>query len=160
VPYTACGTDISQRIGRAVVLKSLHVKGLLVGGQNNLVTDDSYNVMRIAVFVGRSGLVTADWAARDINDPLLPGVDGVVEVLVDRFIRLQVPAADSVGYIPATANVDIVRALNCECLYGDSAISYPEGGLSLYFAMCSDSAAASHPGFTSGYSLLFWADRS
>jgi hypothetical protein len=159
LPYTQCGTDIGNRIGRAVQLKQFTIRGMVTGGQSNLVTDDAYNAFRIVVFIGSVGLTFADWAARTINDPVFPGVDGVRRVLWDTIINLQVPALNSVGYITATKQINRTFDLGNELvLYDDSAVSYPSGSSSLYLAMVSDSAAATHPGFTSGYYVLFWRD--
>lgn len=158
VPYTACGTDIGNRIGRVINLRRFFLRGMLVGGQSNLVTDDSYNTVRMVCFVGRAGLVTADWAARNIDDPVLPGVDGVKQVLVDRVITLQVPALDSTGYIPATKHVAWETNLSLQVEYGEAAASVPAGSDSLYLALVSDSAAAPNPGFTVGFHCLLWQD--
>lgn len=158
VPLTTAGTDIANRIGRAIRLSRFVVRGMVVGGQSNLVTDDPYNAFRIVIFVGRPELVSADWAARTIDDPVYPGVDGVNRCLFDKILNLQVPAADSTGYVPATRQVDYTFNLNTVALYGTNVAAVPQGGESLYLAMISDSAAASNPGFTSGYYVLFFRD--
>lgn len=158
IPLTSAGTDIANRIGRAIRLRRFLLRGMLLGGQSNAISDDSFNAFRIVLFVGRAGLVTADWAARSIDDPVFPGVDGVERVYHDVIYNLQVPALDSTGYIPATRAIDLNFNLNQLVLYGESGATVPSGSLSLYLAMVSDSGLASNPGFTSGYQVLFFRD--
>lgn len=154
----AAGTDISQRIGRAVTIQSLDVDGLLVGGQVNGALDDNYNVARLVVFLGRPGLVSADWAGRTFDDPVNPGVEGVTRVLHDSQIILRVPAADSVGYIPAVARVQRHIKAGVKAYYGSAASSVPTAGDSLFFALITDSSAVPNPGFTHGYYRLNFSD--
>jgi len=42
------GTGVNQRLGQAVLPKSLSIEGTLNGGQSNLAADDAVNTFRIA----------------------------------------------------------------------------------------------------------------
>jgi len=154
----AGGTDITERLGRKVRFSGLGIQGLLVGGQSNAVSDDPYNAFRLIAFIGKPGLVTADWAAFTINSHLVAGQHGVKVIMVDRLINLRVYGADSTGYIPATAKVDIKTRFSRLGLYDQDASDEVTAGDAIYIACISDSAAVSNPGFTSGHFYVTFED--
>lgn len=156
--YLANSTDIISRLGRRVLWTSFHIIGTLVGGQSNLVTDDSYNTVRFILFSGVPGLATADFAGLGINNEVRVGTHGINRILFDSWVTLEVPASDSTGYIPAVRTVNRRSRFRLRSYYDQSGADYATGGVSLYLIAVSDSAAVSNPGFTTGKVTVTFCD--
>lgn len=145
------GTDYNGRLGREVKITSVELKGMLVGGQSNLVTDDPRNVVRIVIAIVDASFNAAALSPVTLNTPITNiNVTGLLRVLADRTINLRVFSADSTGYVPSQVAVSIKTSPSSIFLYNDSV-----GGFSpvpeLYVMFLSDSAIAASPGFVSGY---------
>jgi len=127
---------------------------MLVGGQTNVVTDDSYNTFRIVVFSHTVGSTIA-FTLTDLLDPRFN--QGLRKVFYDKSFTLTSPGRDSTGYMPAVHKIEATIPLNFLQLYsgtGATAVSTEE----LAIGMVSDSVGVPNPGFESGSIALFYAD--
>lgn len=158
LPYITNTTDVVGRWTRKLIITEFGMDGLLVGGQSNFVTDDPFNAVRIIVAVVAPGFVSADMAVYSISSHIQPGVVKIERKVVDRIINLQVPAKDSVGYIPASSRVSVRLPMNVTCVYDQAGSDFPTAGSSLAMMMVSDSSVAPHPGFTSGHWWINFRD--
>jgi hypothetical protein len=145
------GTDYNGRLGREVTVSSIELRGMLVGGQNNLVTDDSRNIVRIVMAVVDASFGPSSLSPVSLNTPITNiNVTGLIRVLADRTFNLRVYSADSTGYVPSQVAVSMKASVNSLFRYNDSI-----GGFSpvpeIYVMFLSDSSLPSNPGFVSGY---------
>lgn len=142
------GLLLGQRLGRRIHPKSIQIRGLLQGGQSNVVADDPYNLFRIVVLWGTPNTA---FSTITYNGPIEPRlIPGLQRVVVDRYIKLATTARDSVGYIPALQHVDIHLPLSGEVDFYDEVGNFTTSH-SLYIYMVSDSVLIPHPGFVDGY---------
>lgn len=142
------GTDYFNRVGRQVTLRNLSVSGTLVGGQSNLATDDPYNVMRISVVKGNVGMSFGVWGLTQVLSA--DTVIGLDRVLMDRFITLESPGRNSVGYMPAIKRVEFNVPLASTVTHFTTAAAGSQNGETCYLVMISDSTVVSNPGFVDG----------
>jgi hypothetical protein len=145
------GTDFGFRLGRLVRVTSLMTKGMLVGGQVNLGTDDSRNIVRLVVALVGDGFDATKLSGVSLDTPITNmNVTGLMRVYTDRLFNLSTFSRDTVGYVPAQRSVSVNSYINERVLYNDSL-----GGFSpvpkVVIFMRSDSAAVPSPGFVSGY---------
>jgi len=119
-----------------------------VGGQSNLVTDDARNVVRLIV----AKVIKGGAFAPSVTSILTPYVfPTLVKVYHDSQLELHSTAPDSTGYMPAQKHVKLNIRLNELITYaGQNAADSAAYDIIMY--MVSDSAAASNPGFVTGYS--------
>lgn len=152
------GADFSQRIGRQIRLTRLNMKGMLVGGQSNLATDDPRNVVRIVIALVDGSFDATSMAALTLSTPITnQNVTGLLKIYADRLYNLRVFSRDSTGYVPCQLEVSVSTPLNALVHYNDSI-----GGFSpvprVYVMFLSDSAVVSNPGFVSGFIQLCFAN--
>lgn len=150
------GTDYYNRVGRQVTLKRLQLSGLLVGGQVNLATDDSYNSFRITVACGNVGMTWTPYGLTQVlSADLVPGLD---RVLYDRVFPLSSPSRDTTGYMKALKRVNIDLALPQVVTHFQTAAAGSQNGNTVYLVMVSDSTAVPNPGFVDGSWVLRFTD--
>jgi len=141
------GTDWSQRIGRRVKVTKLSITGALHGGQSNLATDDSLNVVRISVVVGVQGTAYSTYTVSSQLRPELQ--EGLVRVLYDNRFPLPVSARDSVGYIPSLRYLNIDVTVDHTVLFNGTGAG-DVSSTTVTLLMISDSLLPTNPGFVSG----------
>lgn len=155
----ACGTDMyQQRIGRKIRIKRIFFRGQFLGAQTNSVADDPYNTMRVVLFRGLpattlTGSLTVNNA---IDRRFFPGL---LEVLYDRTVTLNVHAKDSTGYIAVAKDWEFALDCDIPIEYGSAAAAAPVNQ-EIVLQMVSDSAAVVNPGFSasSTYGLIYIDD--
>ena len=148
--------DISQgayghsRIGDEVFIRRFILKGALLGGQTGLTSDDSYNQIRLLLFIGppnaNMGTQLTNYGI-GLYSPITPSTCPLVyKKLYDKVIHLKSPGFDgTTGYIPTIKHCKISKRINRRAtfLYGTTTPSRWD----LYFMYVSDSALPTHPGF-------------
>jgi hypothetical protein len=142
------GTTEVTRTGQRIFVESCDMHLTFIGGQVNGIADDPYNTVRIIVCIGSESLVSGDWT-HDLNAPSLRNViPKTRKILFDKFVPLQVFGADSTGYIPAYARLDLKLPINhlfeYETVDGESYLTE-----SLFIGMRSDSGVVPNPGCVS-----------
>jgi len=147
ISHVAAGGGSYERAGPTARFTNLHIRGNLVGGQSNLVTDDARNVVRIIVCSVIKGSVFAPTVTSILTPFVFPALD---RVYADKEVELHTTAVDSTGYIPAQKLVDMHVALNRVITYYGN-LDSNETAHEIRVYMVSDSAAVSNPGFESGF---------
>jgi len=146
----AQGLDFTERIGRAIIIKSVSFCGQLIGGQTNSAVDENRNIVRIAIVSMNPGtaLAAATYNVESIIDPRY--VSGLKHVYYDRFFSLDSPGRDTTGYMPACRQVSCPKIpIHLRVDY-TSNIATSESDTSLWIWFISDSGAVPNPGFGSG----------
>jgi hypothetical protein len=149
------GSDVNQRVGRAVTAHSLRISGVIVGGQSNVALDDSFNTIRIAVLCGTPNLICTGFGVSGVLDTR--SVAFLNEVLYDRVLVKTVPGRDSTGYIPWTHEFNLILPLNHLHLTYTGAGPYMSN-VDIQMWMVTDSAAVPNPGFVSGTVTFIYSD--
>jgi hypothetical protein len=154
----AVGSDMGQRIARNILVKHFTMRGVLVGGQSNIITDDKYNTARIVV-AEYNPQVAAPFGNLTLSNVIdsRDAFPGIGKVYFDQTYLLTSIGPDSVGYLPSTKKVSIDIPLNIQCEYNGA----PGNTISrnnLVIGMVTDSVAAPSPGFESGFSLMTYVD--
>lgn len=156
----AQGGGIGQRIGNEIKLKAFSLRGTLVGGQNNLATDDNRNTVRIVLALWDASSVTplqTNGAGLNTYIGKRTNVSkGLLKKYIDKIIELPTAGRDSTGYLPAMKMVKMFVKLNSFVKYYGSASTADNKKLIL--SIITDSALVSHPGFTNGYHTMFYED--
>jgi hypothetical protein len=154
----AQGLGVGQRIGCAIQPIAFSVRGTLLGGQANAVTDDTYNTVRILVMEIDSNFATL--VGITVQSVLEPRTfAGLRHVLLDRIITLSTPGRDSTGYLPAVKNISYDLNLRYKPQYTyTGAAGSTINPTSLVMAMVTDSAAVANPGFTGGQWVFRYTD--
>lgn len=150
----ASGSDIvNQRVGRSIRVKRLCFRGQLLGGQTNSAADDPYNTVRLVVCRGTPGFsISALTVSAAIDSRVAPNA-GLLEVLYDKTVVLNVNAKDSTGYIAVAKEWEFVVRCNILIEYGATAAGVPLNNELVIFA-ASDSVAVVNPGFSSSSTVL------
>lgn len=146
----SAGTDIQNRLGRQIYVERLELRGTLVGGQSNIVTDDAYNTFRIVIasYKGAIGPITPlGTAGIPLHYPILQGLLTVEKVYYDKTIVVASPGRDSTGYMPASRYIRITVPIKRLYNYSQNAAS--TGMDHLVISCISDSAGAPNPGWNS-----------
>jgi hypothetical protein len=139
------GAGSNQRIGQAISATAVDLIGTLVGGQSNLVSDDSYNTVRISLVEGFPGTSPSGWNVASILDPRY--FVSMNKVWYDQKFSLKSPGRDSTGYMPAVREFKIRILLpRVPFLYTDVAGNTLKNS-ELYLCMVTDSSLAPNPGF-------------
>lgn len=153
----AAGTGPSNRIGRSYTPIRIKAKMLIHGGQSNLATDDSHNVLRITVLRADSGISPASFSY-GIGTPLdinKGACKGLREVIYDKEFILDSPGRDSTGYLSKQKWVYINKRLGKKLTMLDDGTTLS----SVYNVwMVSDSALSPSPGVTHGYLRWYFKD--
>jgi len=132
----------------------LDLQGTIVGGQSNLVTDDAYNFVRFGVVICEPGTTISAFNLNSLADPRAH--QGVIKWVHDETIPLCVRGLDSTGYVPNPVVLKKTFQINQDLTYYNATTGI--SGRTVLFYMVSDSAAASHPGFTSGLLTGWFVD--
>jgi hypothetical protein len=145
------GTDYNGRLGRQVKITKLQMKGIVVGGQSNLGTDDPRNVVRVVVALVDGSFTSSSLSGISLGVPVTnQNVTGLLTLYRDLLINLNTFSRDTTGYVPAQKAVGFTVSPNATLLYNDSI-----GGFSpvprIIICVLSDSSFAPSPGFTSGF---------
>jgi hypothetical protein len=150
------GTDYNARLGRYVYLEKIRVSGTLVGGQSNLSSDDSRNVVRIVVAITGDAFTSSSLSGLSLSSPITNmNVTGLLRVLQDRTVNLRVFGSDSVGYVPSQQLLDMVIPVSQNVIYNDSVGGFsPVPQINIF--VISDSSLSPSPGFVSGYIQTFF----
>jgi hypothetical protein len=148
------GAEVTQRIGRTVVYKRLHLCAQLTGGQTNVVADDARNSFRIVIADADIG-VTPTFTLNDILDPRF--IAGLQKVYYDKTFSLATPGRDSTGYLPASREIFIdVPVDKIQTYFGSATNAQSRSSLCMFCV--SDSVAVPSPGFTNGGAYVTFTD--
>lgn len=161
------GDDVSDRSGRRIRVKSIEIKGVLVGGVTQTLLDDQYNILRGVIAVWRSNNDTPMEVPTSItmNNPIkrdtVAGGTYIMRKLYDQYITLEVTSTEKTegdGYSAKPLKFTYYKRFKKPLLinYGDSSLTYPS--MRLILGMRSDSAAVPNPGFVNGYSIVRYED--
>lgn len=160
----AQGLTETTRIGRKIRIKSINLRGIMVGGQTNTVADDKYNVVRIIIGLytyGPSGSNVLNTAGATISQPITKNWNTkgmLIKKFYDKYITLPVAGLDSTGYVGLPKQWKYFKRLGKGILvnYADDSSSYPNKAIVM--SVISDSTAVANPGFISGYGLISYED--
>lgn len=154
------GTDLAYRIGRRIRITGVSIRGVIVGGQANLGTDDSRNVVRIVLALWDSSTnspcTTNTVGLEDMINKRTPEGKGLFRKYVDKYLPLTSPGRDSVGYMPAQRSINIFKKMNVDVTY-DSSVS-TTANRRVILSMISDSTLVTNPGFVTGFYTVFFED--
>jgi len=152
------GTDFNQRIGREIVLDTVRVAGLLLGGQTNIATDDSYNHCRIVIIEAIHGFTSGSLGAVGVLGIIDPrSVQGVKRVIHDVCYKEDTPGRDSTGYVPSVQWVKEHANLGMHVKY-TSAAGADSNMYEPYICFVTDSGLPSNPGFSDGAIVVAFHD--
>lgn len=155
------GSGLNNRKGSTIMVRSIEINGVLVGGQSDTVADDDYNVVRavIAAYVGDDDTPLAG-AGLPMTSPLNREIysGGRLKYkLMDKFVPLPVSTIGiSAGYASKPRVFSFRQAINQKITYGTSGIGAPNQRLIL--SMISDSSAVPNPGFVTGFINVLFED--
>jgi hypothetical protein len=139
-------------------MQRLSLRGTLVGGQINAVTDDPYNAFRIMVITGNVG-ISVPIAALIVSSVLSPElVPGLKSVLYDKAFPLQSPGKDGTGYLRAVKEVTIDLRLPSIVANFSGSAAGTQTGTTAYLIMASDSSTVPNPGLVDGTWVLAFSD--
>lgn len=157
------GTEVRQRIGNSITVKSIQLEMVIVGGAVNSVADDARNTIRmvLASWDGASNapLGTATWNMNyPIRSTLGPTGSSMLKKYYDKYITLTSPGPDDTGYIPGMRKVSYYKYFKkgYKMDFADATADYPDKRLIL--SMISDSALVPNPGVTNGYFVITYED--
>lgn len=153
----ALGTSSTQRIGRKYRIRSVELRGVLVGGQSALPTDDTYNHFRIiiATWNGDSGATPIHTNSVHPLTPVTRDMSGypgewnhnLIHKYLDKHFILKCVGMDAGnGYIPDPRMFHYKKKFKGGLVITtDDANASPDKRLIL--SMVSDSLLAPSPGF-------------
>jgi len=145
----AGGSDcFSQRIGRRIRVTKVRFRGQLLGAQTNSIADDPYNTVRVTLIRCVPGTVFTSYTVSNAIDLRFSTSAGLLEVLYDRTVVLNVNAKDSTGYVAAAKEWEFIVDCNIVIDYGSAAAAAPINQELVLYAV-SDSGAIANPGFSS-----------
>lgn len=154
------GVPQSQRIGNSINVTSLGLRGVLVGGQANVATDDNRNVLRmvVAIWDGRTAtpLATNGATISSILRKDLATGNGLIKILCDRTFVLTSPGRDSTGYMPYQKYIKFYKKIMRKIDYTTTVNTTSQR--KIIISMITDSAAVPHPGFVTGTWQLNFTD--
>ena len=159
------GDTVSTRVGRRIRIKSISIRGILLGGVSDLSTDDVYNTVRIVIglYQGTSNTPLAA-GGQGYDNPLIAtsGTSAgqrLIKKYYDKYHAIQTCGKGlSAGYAPVPREFEFYKRFFRPIVvtYGDSTEDYPSKALIM--SMQSDSMAASNPGFVCGYVMCKFED--
>lgn len=159
----ARGTEVRQRIGNSITVKSLQLEMVLVGGTTNSIADDARNTLRIvlASWDGDTNtpLGTASWNMDyPLRSTLGPTTSNMLKKYYDKYMTITSGGADDTGYIPGMRKISYYKYFKkgYKMNFADATADYPDKRLIL--SMISDSGAIPNPGVTSGYFVITYED--
>jgi len=161
---TSNASDIGNRIGRKIAIRSFYLDGVLQGGQSNLSTDDRFNTVRFVVGLWRNTLPCASSGfdmSSMINQSGLSTTGGVnlIRKYRDFKVVLQSPGQDTTGYLPAVRKVRIyIKFRKPIVITFGSTNATTDQDKRLYLSVRSDSIAPPSPGFVNGSYTATWYD--
>lgn len=146
------GTNLDQRLGRAIHILRFTLQGTLVVGAVGGATDDPYNTLRVVVSsvyqpgvsVGIDTIIQANQTA------------GVERMYYDRAFVVNSLGNTTTGYVPGARRVELTVPINRTFFYNAS--SGAGNPVTLQLNVVSDSAAVVNPGFTSGRYAIYFVD--
>jgi len=162
------GEADGQRIGREIKLKSLRVKGVITGGQNENLLDDPYNVVRMVLgeYNNDSSSPLATYSVGinyDISKKLENGVSSVLlKKHLDKYMTFEAACNEKGGgdgYTGQVKQFSIHKRFK-----GGLTVRYPADGNQtnpsrrLILSMISDSGTQPNPGVIAGYATLTFED--
>lgn len=157
------GTEVRQRIGNSITVKSIQLEMVIVGGAVNSVADDARNTIRmvLASWDGDSNtpLGTASWSMNyPIRSTLGPTASNMLKKYYDKYITLTSTGADDTGYIAGVRKVSYYKYFKkgYKMNFSDATADYPDKKLVL--SMISDSGVIPNPGVTNGYWVITYED--
>lgn len=150
----AQGSDIfSQRLGRRIIVKRVTFRGQLLGAQTNSVADDPYNSVRVTLVRCVPAATFSSYTINNAIDRRFSSSAGLLEVLYDRTVVVDVYGKDSTGYIAKAMEYEFDVHCHVPIEYGATAAGTPiDQELVVY--MTSDSAAVVNPGFASTSTMV------
>ncbi len=143
------GSDMfSQRVGRRIRVTKVRFRGQFLGAQTNSVADDPYNTMRVTLIRCLPGTTFSSYTVDNALDLRFSTSAGLLEVLYDRTVVLNVNAKDSTGYVAAAKEWEFCVDCNVIVDYGGTGAAAPINQELVLYAV-SDSGAIANPGFSS-----------
>jgi hypothetical protein len=149
------GTDLNQRIGRAIHAHYVVVDWIVQGGQVNLAADDNVNTIRFSLCDAFNVAPGANYSLTIRADPRL--IIGTSKFYWDKLLQLESSGRDSTGYMPAVSHVRATVPINRKYTY-TGAGAYVCAPETLSLLAISDSVVAPSPGVTSGAITLYYTD--
>lgn len=141
------GSDMfGNRVGRRIRVTKVRFRGQLLGAQTNSVADDPYNTVRVTLIRCLPGTMFSSYTVDNALDLRFSTSAGLLEVLYDRTVVLNVNAKDSVGYIAAAKEWEFCVDCNVIIDYGGTGAAAPINQELVLYAV-SDSGAVVNPGF-------------
>lgn len=153
------------RVGRAIRVKSIEIKGVLANASSQIATDDGYNVMRLCICQWQTTQVSPmAYASVGMNnklDTVNMGRGQLEKVYLDRYIPLNVASTEKGagdGYCPMTKLFTWYKRFKKPLLvkWSDDNATYPNHRIII--SCLSDSSAITHPGFVAGYIYIRYED--
>lgn len=143
------GTDVGDRVGRQVTLKSVTMKFVLLGV-------DNYNVFRwvLGIYNGAAPATPLGTSGAGMNSIIartgFPR-NFLVRKLLDKYLTVEL---ENKRMIVCTYHKYFRKGI--KMIWGDSTTNYPS--VKLMMALISDSGAASHPYVSQGYCRVTFED--
>lgn len=153
------GTDVVNRIGRKIRVKSIEVNGILASGATDTVADDISNVVRLRLSLNNpksaTPLVTA---GAGMSDPLYKDTvagEYLIKTYKDMYIPLEaVSTGQGDGYTPSLKRIRFTKRFKHPVEITFASIDNTKPDKLFFLSMISDSLAVLNPGFTQGYCIL------
>lgn len=160
--------DVGGRVGRRIKIKSIQIRGIIQGGQQNSITDDAMNTVRIVVGTydgGQNSTTTplAD-ASCSISSPIARTLNTGARLQrkhCDRVITLASPGptgSSPGGYMPALRHFNFYRKFKYPFIidFSSATANYPSRRLIV--SMISDSSVSPNPFFSQGFFKVVYED--
>jgi len=160
----AGGAQAYERVGRKVMLESVRLHGVLLGGAVSGIADDAFNVFRLVCYVSktagtgaaRTPLQTLGYnASFPINKDQLPGFHTMVW---DQMFGLTNQPYGAGSAAPANKEVDLFHRFNPPLEIDYYSAAQHTNSTQLYLAMISDSVGIPNPGFAMGFWQIRFRD--
>jgi len=151
----------NERIGRSIQITEIELKGVLMNGVSNLITDDNRNLFRLVIGIWDNSTTPCQAVPVLMWEKVTKALNSegnIMRILYDKTFSLCAVGRDSTGYLPMTRNVYYKKRFKpaLKITWSDDTSDYPDKRLVV--SMMSDSAAVSNPGFITGFLNLSYND--
>lgn len=161
----AQGTELWNRIGRSIRLRSLEIRGALAQGSTETAADDAWNVIRIVVgLYSNKSITPLASGGATLNTPITPKLCSNGQLLrkfMDKYVALNVTCNEQGagdGYTPQVRTFKYFKKFKKPILINYNGANLGDANKHLQIGMLSDSALAVHPGFVCGFWKLCYED--
>nr|WAE42901.1 MAG: capsid protein [Cressdnaviricota sp.] len=150
------GTGPANRIGNKIRVTGFYFRGLLLGEQTGLATDQTYNQVRLVMLAADNGFVTANLPTGSINQVI--DKSNCLDLdykIYDKLFLLRSPGVDGVGFMPALKEVKIFKRMN-SIINFKTGTNFPDKNFGMYTQ--SDSTVIPHPAFATTTLRIYFTD--